>query len=104
MGYMKHNAIVVTCWSCREGGRARDVAVKLFSNISEVTNLTAESTNGYVSFMIAPDGSKEGWCTSDHGDKARDHFCKFMDDHSIGNYVEVQFADESRPSIVVRSR
>lgn len=68
MGYIRHDAIVVTGWDAERLKPARAKAVELKLPVSEIVS---SPVNGYVSFMIAPDGSKEGWDSSDNGDKAR---------------------------------
>lgn len=69
MGRVRHDAIVVT--SCFEDhiARARDFANSLGL---QTTGITPEAVNGYRSFLIAPDGSKEGWNDSDAGDDLRE--------------------------------
>lgn len=67
MGYIAHHAIVVTAGS-REVRIARKKALGLGLHCS---GPVPSPVNGYVSFLIAPDGSKEGWGESAHGDDAR---------------------------------
>jgi hypothetical protein len=62
MGYMRHHAIIVTSWKRELLEQAHARAVELGMSVSEVTG---EVTNSYRSFLVAPDGSKEGWDTSD---------------------------------------
>ena len=71
MGYIRHDAIVVTSWANKYILPAIHKAEELGLNVS---NITESSTNGYCSFLIAPDGSKEGWPESDKGDTARDEW------------------------------
>jgi hypothetical protein len=74
MGYIRHNAIIVTGSDCTDiGGKhdtlaARDKAIDLGLPCSEIVRGT---TNGYTSFLIAPDGSKEGWQESKRQDELR---------------------------------
>jgi hypothetical protein len=74
VGYRRHHAIVVTAWG--EGiVDARNAIEDLASQTSAwvfVSDVTPCAMNGYQSFLIAPDGSKEGWQDSDDGDVARD--------------------------------
>jgi hypothetical protein len=58
MGYIKHNAIVVTGWDLERLNKAREKAMSLTLDCSPIV---ASTTNGYQSFLIAPDGSTEGW-------------------------------------------
>lgn len=44
-------------------------AIELELPVSEVVE---SPVNGYQSFLIAPDGSKEGWADSDKGEAARE--------------------------------
>jgi hypothetical protein len=68
MGYIRHDAIVVTGWDKERVEPARAKAVELGLPCSELVH---SPSNGYVSFFIAPDGSKEGWEASYRGEQAR---------------------------------
>jgi hypothetical protein len=115
MGYMKHHAIIVTSWD-REAikqahTKARELLLAInhypkFRNISEIVD---GAINGQCSFFIAPDGSKEGWQTSDQGDKMRADFIEYLEstryeDGSIAlKYVEISFGeDDYRPSAITK--
>lgn len=105
MGYMRHHAIVVTSSAPELLKAAHAKAVELGMS---VTNLTAEVTNGYRSFLVAPDGSNEGWRESDAGDARRDQFTAWLDEQrydddstSLG-WVEVQFNDDEHETAIVR--
>lgn len=105
MGYMVHHAIIVT-GSGREDytpddrhsvedahGFATATAARL--GACEVTDLTSRSTNGYRSFMVAPDGSKAGWNTSDEGDSTRSLIIEWLRASSgFFSWAEVQYGDE----------
>lgn len=86
MGYIKHHAIVVT------GFRGKDVeaAHRAAENAGcVVTPFTDAQTNGYRSFLVAPDGSKEGWDTSLDGDSARERFKEYLAGaEERGQYLE----------------
>lgn len=92
MGYIKHSAVIVTAALL---GRERlptpvspgMVVAKLRERLAEagVSDLDLDvadlvvgprlsATNSYVSWALLPDGSKEGWSTSDAGDLARGLF------------------------------
>lgn len=64
MGYIRHQGIIATGSDNSDiGGKhdtalAREKALELGLPCSEIVRGT---TNGYTSFLIAPDGSKEGW-------------------------------------------
>jgi len=105
MGYMRHHAIVVTAWNENHIVMVHQKARELFEGISHITEITSEATNGYRSFLIPPDGSKEWWNTSDRGDKARDDFISWLTSNKdiYCNYAEVQFADEEGDDKLLRS-
>lgn len=71
MGHIRHHAIVVT-----SGHRdiLRDAWAKAAGLGLYVTYPIESSVNGYGSFFIAPDGSKENWPESDEGDRQRAEF------------------------------
>lgn len=69
MGYLRHDAIVVTSWKEAHLRTARLHARELGLEVSEVVE---GRMNGQTSFLIAPDGSKEGWKDSDDADAQRD--------------------------------
>lgn len=103
MGYMRHDAIVVTTFNKKyvtKGiAKARELGLC-------VTPLTKEVTNGYCSFLIAPDGSKEGWGESRKGDDSREAWKEWANNaYRKGTYLEwvhVSFAgDEERDTKVV---
>ncbi len=79
MGYILHHTIVIT--SCQEAllKRAHKNARHCFGKAT--SPLTPPTVNGYRSFFIAPDGSKEGWSESDDGDRQRVEFKAWL--HSL---------------------
>jgi len=105
MGYMRHHAIVVTSWDKRSINTAHQKAKELFEGILEISNITSEVTNGYRSFLIPPDGSKEGWGTSDLGNEARNAFINWLksQNNNYCDYAEVSFADEYGYNKLLRS-
>lgn len=105
MGYMCHHAIVLTSWSTNHLNEAHNKATDLGMS---VTPITAEGTNGYRSFLVAPDGSKEGWDESDLGDTRRTELIEWLesqrteDSGTYVDWVEVQFGDEDGDTHIVR--
>jgi hypothetical protein len=92
MGYIRHHAIVVTSWKKELLEEAHAKAVELGMSVSDVT---AEVTNGYRSFFVAPDGSKEGWGTSDRGDENRTALIEwFKDKAGYLDWVEVSYGGD----------
>lgn len=82
MGYMRHNAIVVVASGYAMDGAYGNppVDVDTFrASLPEpwrhlVIGPVPAVMNRYVTFVFAPDGSKEGWETSDEGDRYRAAF------------------------------
>lgn len=102
MGYMRHDAIIVTSFK----GPDADVARKKAIEIGLVTTPPVKSdVNGYVSFMIATDGSKEGWKDSDDGDAMREKWKQWAvkNDRELSLYwVHVSYAgDDSDDTAIV---
>ncbi len=103
MGYMRHHAIIVTGSHGNYLSRARKKAVSLFPYVSPISKV---SINGYQSFFIPPDGSKEGWDESDLGDNARQKFKTWLralchEDYSSPlQWVEVQYGDENGETLI----
>ena len=106
---MRHHAIVVS--SCLDElllaahkAAHQTFAIKGGSLVSPVVK---SKMNGYQSFFVAPDGSKEGWADSDSGDAARERFKAYLrskayeDGSTSLSWVEVQFADDDNVSLVV---
>jgi len=107
MGYMSHNAIIVTGY--RKYGEkrgpvdeARDYATSLGC---QVTECLESNTNGYVTFVVIPDGSKEGWDGSDAGDVRREAFLAEVkrragmtlvdeDDAWFFDWAEIQYGND----------
>ena len=77
MGYFKHEYLIVS--GCDSRGEVKKVytkAVEIFGDLT--TSMSVGATNGYQSFMIGTDGSKEGWDTSNEYDKKREEFVAFL--------------------------
>lgn len=77
MGYLRHECMVVSGWDHAGVMRVHSTALSIFNPIgmgSLVSPVTQHIVNGGAAFMIAPDGSKEGWVPSDKAADARDEF------------------------------
>lgn len=72
MGYMRHHVIIVTTYG-EHAQKAYDAALDVFG-ATRLSPLCASELNGYLSFFVVPDGSKEGWKDSDDGDVRRARF------------------------------
>ena len=96
MGYINHHAIVVTTGSKEAIDSAHAKAFEIFGSLcSEIID---SGMNGYATFFIAPDGSKEGWQDSDEGDERRTEFKNWLkvDRHYSIEAVEIYYGgDES---------
>lgn len=98
MGYMRHHAIVVSSFNKESIEEAHDTAVGLGMS---VTGVSGSAVNGYRSFLVAPDGSKEGWSESDRGDEQRATFVEWLkgraydDGSTLLDWVHVQFGDQN---------
>jgi len=105
MGYIKHHAILVTSYDERIA-LAHNKAKDIFHGL--VSDIVKSRVNGYASFFIAPDGSKEGWEQSYEGDRERDAFIQWINEqaHEDGSnaisYAEVFYGEDNRKSEVER--
>ncbi len=108
MRWIRHHAIIVTATDCPELKAAHQKAVEIFGK-DFVTSLIAGYVNSYESFLIPPDGSKEGWVDSEVGDARRSGFIKwlqsdeacFEDGSSMLSWVEVQYGDDGNETEIV---
>lgn len=93
MGYMRHHAIIVSSWKEEHIVLAHNKAKEIFGTL--VTEILPEVVNGYRSFFIGTDGSKEGWAQSSEGDLRREIFKKCVRESKLYlDVAEVQYADE----------
>ncbi len=98
MGYIKHHAIIVTSWSDEYIGAAHKIASEIFASqhndFPGVTPIISSPVKGYASFMVVPDGSKEGWDASDEGDANRKKFKTFIRESIYLDWVEVAYGGD----------
>jgi len=96
MGYIAHDAVMVTA---SDYVAMPDVEAFRQSLPEEwrplVIGPVRSVINGYLHFVFLPDGSKEGWGTSDQGDEYRQQFADLF---SAG------YEDGSSPFDVVKIR
>ncbi len=96
MGVMHHHAIVVTSFSVAAVEEAHVKAAEIWPGVSPIS---PEAINGYTSFFVPPDGSKEGWEPSDRGNDQRQEFIEWMnaqaheDGSNFLTWVEVGFGE-----------
>ena len=100
MGYIRHNAIVATAW--QDG--AADALAAYAAEIGADAVAGPEVVNGYRTVVIVPDGSKEGWSSSDEGDERRQKIRNWL---GSGKYywewAEVAYGDDPGNAEVVES-
>lgn len=102
MGYVKHEAIIVT--GCVEEAlkKAKSKAESLGLRCTEV--LSHNISHGF-SFLVVPDGSKEGWNTSNECAEARDAFEFWLKRRERRNpsgtgFVRVEYGGGLHPAIL----
>ena len=98
MGYMRHHAIVVTGYEDRIKPAYAEAQARFDARF--LTGITEAAVNGYQSFLVAPDGSKEGWPESEEGDRRRASFVAYLRGQELG-WVEVQFDDDGNETRVI---
>jgi len=100
MGRIKHHSIIVTAYR-DDILLVREKCLEIFEH--ELTDDNPEKiispvmeglVNGQSSFFVAPDGSKEGWDTSDECDNAREVFLQWMKESKSCEYIEVCFGGD----------
>jgi hypothetical protein len=109
MGYMRHHAIIVSDHGYGEHIEdAHREAILAFGSL--VSPILPKTINGVRTFLVGPDGSKEGWEPSNTGDKNRDFFTSWLSNQRYEDgsgplsWVEVQYGDEDgHTSIITHS-
>jgi hypothetical protein len=111
MGYIKHNAAIITSTRESDIELAHAKAKELYTE-GEMAQLVGEIipglVNGQYSFFIAPDGSKEGWDHSDTHDAVRNKYLDWLFQERVErirvDYVDVRFGgDDEGGDYVSRS-
>ena len=110
MGDMRHHAIIVSGgdWGEKDAvgypiHRAHAKAVALGCTVMPIVQ---SPVNGWFSFLIATDGSKEGWDASEVGDEQRTQFraycesVRYDDRSSHGQKCNTATTLEKQPSSV----
>lgn len=96
---MRHDTIVVTSWQEKGVKAAHDVAMRLLPTLT--SPVVQASANGYSSFFIAPDGSKEGWEMSIQADVLWEDFrCWARECEYYLDVLSVSFGGDS-PAVKV---
>jgi len=93
MGEMRHHSIVVTSDDTDIIKLVHNKAISLFEHL--VSPIIRSRANGFQSFFIAPDGSKEGWETSDHYDINRKDYINYLNTFGFAvSYCEFYFGSD----------
>lgn len=106
MGYMRHHSIAVTSWKDDAIKDLREKALEIFSN-DMVTEIMESNINGYHTFFISPDGSKERWPESKYNDVNRGMFMECLNltrdksGYSSIDYCEFFYGDDEGESKIV---
>jgi hypothetical protein len=108
MGYRRHHAIIVTGCDYAQSRTALAAAHKFAQRDGGVVSpIVASRLNGYLSFALFPDGSKEGWNNSNEGDAHRAALIEFMDGFRYADgssplaWVEVQYGDDDGRTCII---
>ena len=102
---MKHHAIVVSSFDSEAIANIHDFASDLFDTM--VTSVQISPVNGYSTFFIGPDGSKEGWNESNDYDARRKlviteiDSIKYDDGSNRLSYSEFFYGEDNNESQVV---
>lgn len=106
MGYMSHHSILITSWNQAHLEALHQRAAQIINEESRqvegidahlgymLTPITDDGINGYRSFCLLPDGSKEGWTESDAGDRIRSRLKEALRQDDNLRWVEVQYGDD----------
>jgi hypothetical protein len=103
---MKHHAIVICSWNpdVLKEIHKRIKAIRVMDEGEKreipVSDTVPALINSYSSFLVAPDGSKEGWVLSDLLDGVREKIkaildeYKYKDNSTPVDWVEISFGED----------
>jgi hypothetical protein len=98
VGYYVHHTIVVTGWKPEAL-----IAAHIFAQQTgaQVSSIVKSAMNGWGSFFVAPDGSKEGWADSEKGDTSRAQIKRWLRTDKSGSlrWYEVAWPEDGVPRI-----
>lgn len=103
MGYIRHDAIVVTSWNFKQLEAAATQAKILGL---QVLGPSEQAINEYSSILICPDGSKEGWIESKLFNDLRQKFIEYLksmrhdDGSSCFDWVAVSYGSDDRDAAI----
>lgn len=103
MGHMRHHAIMVTSFDRMRLEWAAAKAVEMGCTVIGPLDI---KINNISTFLVCPDGSKEGWSQSNVGDRQRKDFITYLNSlrHSDGSnnleWAEVAYGSDDREAVV----
>lgn len=104
MGYIRHHTIAITSWKKEELEKLHIKINAIAPNI--ITNIYKSPLNGYHTFYLIPDGSKEGWEESEAYNEIRNRIkniikeMKYDDGSNCIRFCELYYGgDDSKPKI-----
>ncbi|MCU0431629.1 MAG: hypothetical protein MUF42_16830 [Cytophagaceae bacterium] len=112
---IKHHGIIVTGQSKPLIKEIRQKAIEIFKTHMEagfgyrlVGEIQESLINNFFTFMIFPDGSKEGHETSEDGDVVRKKIVEYLDEVNSSspdkiNYVELYYGTDDHESGILHS-
>ena len=86
MGVIMHDAVIVTAFRKQDADAAHAMAVEF---AVPVTPIVQSPVNDYYTFLICPDGSKEGWEDSEEGERRRAAWFKWSREHKDATFLSV---------------
>lgn len=103
MGTISHDAIIVTGYD-EHVDEAREKVLAIARDMPRPEPITEDweglvspvlqsLTNGYCSFFVAPDGSKEWWGTSDRGDDFRSQVVEALAGDGYLTVIQVRYGE-----------
>lgn len=99
MGYMRHHTIVVTGFDIDHIKPIHDKSKSMFGQVSDIVK---SPINGFFSFFVAPDGSKESWIDSEFGDYKRFQLKEYMRESCpMVDWFEVSYGGDGNEPIIL---
>ncbi|MFD4921196.1 hypothetical protein ACFWNE_07730 [Streptomyces goshikiensis] len=104
MGYIAHDAVIVTTSDCRPGGLPdiESFRARLPESLRHlVIGPIAAPLNGHVNYAFLPDGSKKGWLAADEASEFRRQFAalfseQYEDGSTHDDTVSIRFGGDHR--------
>jgi formate-dependent phosphoribosylglycinamide formyltransferase (GAR transformylase) len=99
MSYTRHHCIIIVGIQLSHLRKIQKIAKEIFYP-QMVSPVMCSPTNGYRSLYIAPDGSNQGWDTSNEFDARREEFYTAIKDFDHLFYItEVTIDQEGKHSV-----